>query len=139
MAWLKRSLKGGGYSWTGIYLAVEDLGVLQSASGPAPASATMADLKAEIAVPIKLGARTLGLMVVETGRPDGAARQDRVLLQQITKLIAQYLTTSRAKQILRKTRENIHAGTGTAQSHETQPQKGPQSARPSARKAASGE
>lgn len=146
--------RGRGYSWTGIYLAVENLGVRQSASGPAPASATMADLKAEIAVPIKLGVRTLGLIVAETGRPAGAARQDRVLLQQVTKLIAQYLATSRAKQLLRKTGENFQAGTGTAQPHQTQPHqtqrhqiqphttqphKGPQSARPAARKAASGE
>jgi GAF domain-containing protein len=125
--------EGRGYSWTGIYLAVENLGVRQSASGPAPDSATMAGLKAEIAVPIKLGARTLGLIIAETGRTTGAARQDRTLLQQVTKLIAQYLTTNRAKQLLRKTRENLQAGPRTTE------HKGPQSERPAARKAAAGE
>ncbi len=128
---------GRGYAWTGIYLAVENLGVRQSASGPAPASATLADLNAEIAVPIKLGVRTMGLIVAETGRPSGAARQDRVLLQQVTKSIAQYLTTNlttnRAKQLLRTTRENFQSEPRASQ------HKGPQSERPATRKVAAGE
>jgi hypothetical protein len=124
---------GRGYAWTGIYLAVENLGVRQSASGPAPARATLADLKSEIAVPIKLGSRTMGLVVAETGRPSGAARQDRVLLQQVTKSIAQYLTTNRAKQLPRTTRENFQSEPRTREP------KGPQSERPAPRKAAAGE
>jgi putative methionine-R-sulfoxide reductase with GAF domain len=124
---------GRGYAWTGIYLAVENLGVRQSASGPTPASATLADLKAEIAVPIKLGSRTMGLIVAETGRPSGAARQERALLQQVTKSIAHYLTTNRAKQLPRTTRENFQSEPRTSE------HKGPQSERPASRKAAAGE
>ncbi|HZD93426.1 MAG TPA: hypothetical protein VE133_04175, partial [Candidatus Sulfotelmatobacter sp.] len=37
-----------GYSWTGIYLAVAEHGVLQSASGAAPASVDVAQVNAEI-------------------------------------------------------------------------------------------
>src|SRR4029077_2922077 len=75
--------RGRGYSWLGIYLAVEDLGVKQCSRGDAPASATMADLHGEIAVPVKQGTRTLGLIIAETGRQASSARQDRALLQQV--------------------------------------------------------
>lgn len=127
--------EGRGYSWTGIYLAIENLGVRQasSGSGPTPASITLDELQGEIAVPIRLGVRTLGLIVAETGRAT-AARQERVLLQQTAKLIAQYLTTDRAKQLLRQTREKARAGAA-----EVQPHKSPQSARPTVRRAAAGE
>ena len=129
--------EGRGYSWTGIYLAIENLGVRQASSGGSattPASMSLDELQAEIAVPIRLGARTLGLIVAETGRASGAARQERVLLQQTAKLIAQYLTTDRARQLLRLTREKGRAG-----AVEVQPHKSPQSARPAVRRAAAGE
>ncbi|HMC31622.1 MAG TPA: hypothetical protein VKL99_12370 [Candidatus Angelobacter sp.] len=134
--------KGRGYTWTGIYLAVEGVGVRQASSGrhDAQASMDLDEMKAEIAVPIRLGVRTLGLIVAETGRAlgsaRGAARQERVLLQQVAKLVAQYLTTDRAKQLLRKTRENTQAeaAAGVVQAH-----KSPQSARPAVRRAAAGE
>lgn len=123
---------GRGYHWTGIYLAVEDLSVRQAASGPAPASVSLSDVRAEIAVPIRLGVRTLGLIVAETGR--AGASQERALLQQVAKLVARYLTTDRSKQLLRKTREQVQA-----EANAERPHKSPQSARPSVRKAAAGE
>jgi len=128
--------EGRGYSWTGIYLAIENLGVRQasSGSGPTPASMSLDEVQAEIAVPIRLGARTLGLIVAETGRSLSPARQERVLLQQTAKLIAQYLTTNRAKQLLRKTREKARTG-----ATDVQPHKSPQSVRPAVRRAAAGE
>jgi len=129
---------GRRYSWLGIYLAVEDLGLKQASSGDAPASATMADLHGEIAVPIKQGTRTLGLIVAETGRPASSTRQDRELLQQVTRFIARYVTTNRAHQHLRTTQEKLQAEPETAQQQASQPQKGPQSVRPAMRKAAAG-
>ena len=126
-------LSGGrGYQWTGIYLAVEDFSVRQAASGPAPASVSLGDVRSEIVVPIKLGIRTLGLIVAETGR--AGAGQERALLQQVAKLVARYLTTNRSKQLLRKTRERVRA-----EANAERPHKSPQSARPEARKAAAGE
>src|ERR1041385_426340 len=74
--------EGRGYSWIGVYLAAERLGVRQSSTGPAPASMGLDEVTSEIAVPIRLGVRTLGLIVAETGQR-GAARQERVLLQQV--------------------------------------------------------
>jgi GAF domain-containing protein len=145
--------EGRGYAFAGIYLAVENLGVRQASSGSsriaqagsrsAGAAATVAleAVDAEIAVPIRLGARTLGLIVVETRRTlgpqgataHGAARQERVLVQQVAKLVAQYLTTDRAKQLLRKTREQAR------QAAAAQPHKSPQSTRPALRRTAAGE
>ncbi len=122
---------GRGYRWTGIYLAIEDLSVRQAASGPAPASIGLGDVRAEIVMPIKLGVRTLGLIVAETGR---AGSQERALLQQVAKLVAQYLTTDRSKQLLRKTRERVRA-----EANAERPHKSPQSARPEVRKAAAGD
>ncbi|HEY1525057.1 MAG TPA: GAF domain-containing protein [Candidatus Angelobacter sp.] len=154
--------RGRGYAWTGVYLggvsladgmsvsqssiykssirrssiresSIRESLILQSMSGPAPASTTMADVDAEIAVPIKLGARTLGIVVAETGRRS-APRQDRELLRQVTKLIAQYLTANSVQRAPRKTRERLQAEPAL-----TQKPKGPHSARPAARKAAAGE
>jgi transcriptional regulator with GAF, ATPase, and Fis domain len=130
--------RGRRYSWLGIYLAVEDLGVKQASSGDAPASTTMADLHGEITLPIKQGTRTLGLIVAETARQASSARQDRALLQQVTKLIARYVTTNRGKQRLRTTQEKLQAEPETAQQQMGEPQKGPQSVRPAMRKAAAG-
>jgi hypothetical protein len=123
---------GRGYPWIGIYFAIEGLGVRQASSGPAPAGMGLVDVKSEVAVPIRLGTRTLGLIVAESGRPSGAS-QERALLQQVAKIVAQYLTTDRAKQLLRKTREKARAEAGAEQ-----PSKSPQSARPAVRKAAAG-
>jgi hypothetical protein len=123
---------GRGYQWTGIYLGIKDLSVRQASTGPAPVSISLGDVRSEIVVPIRLGARTLGLIVAETGRT--AARQERVLLHQVAKLVAQYLTTDRSKQLLRKTRERVQA-----EANAERPHKSPQSARPAVRKAAAGE
>jgi hypothetical protein len=57
-----------------------------------------------------------------------------VLLQQTAKLVAQYLTTDRAKQLLRKTRERARTDAAAVQPHKL-----PQSARPAARRVAAGE
>jgi hypothetical protein len=145
--------EGRGYAWAGIFLAIENLGVRQAVSGssciaqsqpgragdgiPMPVN----EPNAEIAVPIRLGARTLGLIIVETRRAlgserqpsRGASRQERVLVEQTAKLVARYLTTDRAKQLLRKTRQ--HARETAA----AQPHKSPQSARPAVRRAAAGD
>ena len=126
--------RGRGYAWTGIYVAIENQGICQASSGPAPAGITLDDLQAEIVVPIKLGARTLGLLVAETGKRSGVASPERALLQRVTKLIAQYLISNRAKQVLLTIPEKIHP-----EPAHVRKSKGPQSARPALRKAAAGE
>lgn len=130
------------YSSIEIYLAVAGVGVCKSRSGQEPRDATMADVNAEIAVPIMLGTKTLGLLVVETGRTLGPARQgarsaprqERALLEQVAELIAKYVTASGGKQTPRRTSHKLHAAPVA-----TAKPKGPQSARAAVRKAAAGD
>jgi hypothetical protein len=132
--------RGRGYSWIGIYLAAANLGAYQALSGPAPAGVTMADLPGETAVPIKHGARTLGLIVARTARR-GISRRDHALLEQVAKSIARYAATDRVQRLLRAkftTQEKLPAERETTQQKTSQPQKGPQSVRPVMRKAAAG-
>ena len=126
------------YSSIEIYLAVAGAGVCKERSGHAQGGTTMAEVNAEIAVPIMLGAKTLGLLVAETGRTVGSARstprEERALLQQVAELIAEYLAASRDKQAPRKTSDKLQAG-----SVATAKPKGPQPARAAVRKAAAGD
>jgi hypothetical protein len=135
------------YSSIEIYLAVAGAGVRKARSGHAQGGTTMAEVNAEIAVPIMLGAKTLGLLVVETGRSLGSARQgarctprqERALLEQVAKLIAEYVAASRltvnlGKQAPRKTNDKLHAAPMP-----TAKPKGPQSARAAVRKATAGD
>lgn len=125
------------YSSVEIYLALEGMGVCKWRSD-AEAGTTMADVKSEIAVPIMLGAKTLGLLVAETGK-GSVSRQERSLLEQAAKLIAEHvaasrLTASRGRQAPRKTSDKHHAAPVPAAKR-----KGPQSARAAVRKAAAGD
>ena len=130
------------YSSVEIYLAVDGVGVCKSASEHQLRGTTMAEVNAEIAVPIMLGAKTLGLLVAETGRTldsarhwaRGASRQERALLQQVAELIAEYVAANRDKQAPRQTSDKLHAGPMP-----TAKRKGPQSARAAVRKAAAGD
>jgi GAF domain-containing protein len=127
------------YSSVEIYLAVAGAGVCKARSGHAQGGTTMAEVNAEIAVPIMLGAKTLGLLVAETGssarhRPRSTPREERALLQQVAELIAEYLAASRNKQAPRKTSDKLQAG-----SVATAKPKGPQPARAAVRKAAAGD
>lgn len=141
---------GRGYSWVGIYLAVEDRAGaegrrsvvtqtrLGSASGAAPASGANAtrfpETKSEIVVPIKVGSRTLGMIDVESDRANLLTGREHALLRQVAAAIAQYLATNRGKLLVRKARER-----STDEQVDRQPQKGPQSARPERSRAAAGE
>jgi GAF domain-containing protein len=121
------------YSSVEIYLALDGLGVCKSSSEHALRNTTMADVNAEIAVPIMLGAKTLGLVVAETGSRS-TSRQERALLQQVAELLAKYVVASRDKQAQRKTSDKLNAGPVP-----TAKRKGPQPARAAVRKAAAGD
>ena len=127
--------QGRSYYWVGIYLIAGDFTTerVVARGGAAAASISLADLNSEIAVPIRLGVRRLGLIVAETGRASGNCRQERTLLQQAAKMIATYLTQDRAKGFLRHMREKV--GPQNAE----RGHKPPQSERPALRQAAAGE
>lgn len=92
------------------------------------------ETKSELVQPIKVGSRILGVIDVESDRRDAFSSQERVLLEQISELLARYLTTAQGKLLMRKAREKSHSV-----QMEAEPHKRPQSARPERRRAAAGE
>jgi hypothetical protein len=134
--------RGRGYSWVGIYLAVEDNSGAAQAGRLAQAESTsnaagsgrFPEDKSEMVVPIRIGARTLGMIDVESGHVHDLGSQERALLGQVAAALAQYLTTGPGKLQRRHARER-EAG-AQAEGH---PQKGPQPARPERSRAAAGE
>jgi GAF domain-containing protein len=121
------------YSSIEIYLAVGGVGVRKSSRGHALRDTTMADVNAEIAVPIMLGTKTLGLVVAESGSRS-TSRQERALLEQVAESIAEYAAANRGKQAPRKTSDKLQAAPMP-----TAKRKGPQSARAAVRNAAAGD
>lgn len=92
------------------------------------------ETKSEIVLPIKIASRILGVIDVESDRPNAFSRQERVLLEQVAQMLARYLTTDQGKRLLRKAREKSNATRAEAEPH-----KRPQSARPGLSRAAAGE
>ena len=92
------------------------------------------ETRSEIVLPLKIGSRILGVIDVESDRPNAFSSQERALLGQVARVVARYLTTDQAKRLSRKAREKSNAARV-----ETQPHKPPQSARPKLRRAAAGE
>ena len=92
------------------------------------------ETKSEIVTPIKIGARILGVIDVESDRLNAFSSQERVLLEQVSKMLARYLTTDKGSRLMRKAREESHQAQA-----ETEPHKPPQSARPELSRAAAGE
>jgi predicted alpha/beta-hydrolase family hydrolase len=90
----------------------------------------LSEVRSEVVAPVRLGVRTLGLIVAETGH--AGTSQERALLQQVAKLLARHFTTAPGKLLLRHTREKARA-------QAEQKHKPPQSERAVARKAAAGE
>ena len=91
------------------------------------------ETKSEIVQPIKIAKRVLGVIDVESDRLNAFSRQEAVLLGQVAKLLARYLTTDKGKLLTRKAREQSQAHV------EAEPHKRPQSERPALTRAAAGE
>ena len=91
------------------------------------------ETKSEIVLPIKIATRVLGVIDVESDRLDAFSRQEAVLLRQVARMLARYLTTNKGKLLMRKAREQSQAHV------EAEPHKRPQSERPALTRAAAGE
>jgi hypothetical protein len=123
---LKVLAEGRGYESLRIYLVLGEGAKLVSHAGAAPASGSVAfgegsvgtvakngitkvkdvavgvpDRKPELAVPIKLAMRVLGVLHVESSR---LAPRDNILVHETAHLIARFLT-SNGKHLVRKARE----------------------------------
>jgi len=92
------------------------------------------ETKSEIVLPIKIGSRILGVIDVESDRPDAFSSQERALLEQVAEMLARFLTTDQGKRLSRKAREKSNATRAEAEPH-----KPPQSARPELSRAAAGD
>jgi putative methionine-R-sulfoxide reductase with GAF domain len=62
------------------------------------------ETKSEIVVPIKIAGRILGVIDVESDRPNAFGPEGRVLLKKVAEKLARFLT-SRGKYLVRKARE----------------------------------
>ena len=108
--------------------------VIRDVSADPTYSMCFLETKSELVQPIKIGARVLGVIDVESDRLDAFRSQERALLEQVAELLARFLTTDQGKLLLRKAREKSQAVKA-----ETEPHKRPQSARPGLSRAAAGE
>jgi L-methionine (R)-S-oxide reductase len=66
------------------------------------------EVKSEIVVPIRIGGRTLGVIDVESDRPNNFGSLDRVLLEGVASMLARFIT-SRGKVLVRHARERAAA------------------------------
>jgi hypothetical protein len=93
--------EGRHYDWIGILLVVGKSEEPAADRGPQPAGS---ENNSELVQPIKLAGRMLGLIDVESDRPNAFGPQDRVLLKQVAERLARFLT-GRGKYLMRKARE----------------------------------
>jgi L-methionine (R)-S-oxide reductase len=82
--------------------------VIPDVTADATYSMCFLEVKSEIVVPIRIGGRTLGVIDVESDRPDNFGSLDRVLLQGVAARLARFLT-SRGKVLVRHARERQDA------------------------------
>ncbi len=118
--------RGRRYDSIAIYLVAGSKVIRQSFCGPVPPAQTFEqgmntvstpvqigttgspETKSQITVPIKIAARTLGLINVESDREHAFSGKERVLLKEVAARLARYLT-SRGKVIVRHVREQAEA------------------------------
>lgn len=107
--------RGRHYAWVGIFLAVAD-GATQRAKGSSspPAEVALVEMRSKILVSMRLASRELGVLSVESDRPNAFGGQDRVLLEAVANALARFLA-ARGKYLVRRARmgrtENREPGT----------------------------
>ena len=97
------------YDRVGIYLIVDDRVVRQAVCGPEmPRPGAIPAAHSEIALPIKIGTQTLGIIRAEGEHVGGAglSPEDRVLLKEASVLLARYLQ-GKGRYLMRKAREVV--------------------------------
>jgi L-methionine (R)-S-oxide reductase len=82
--------------------------VIPDVTADATYSMCFLEVKSEIVVPIRIGGRTLGVIDVESDRPNNFGSLDRVLLEGVAAMLARFLT-SRGKVLVRHAREREDA------------------------------
>jgi hypothetical protein len=104
---IERLSHGRHYTWVGIYLAVGERNARQllgSASDTHPGQTALPETRTKILVAMRLAGREVGVLDVESDHENAFGSEDRVLLENVAHLLAQYLS-DRGKYIVRKARE----------------------------------
>ena len=78
--------------------------VIPDVTADATYSMCFLEVKSEIVVPIRIGGRTLGVIDVESDRPNNFGSLDRILLQGVAAMVARFMT-SKGKVLVRHARE----------------------------------
>lgn len=102
--------EGRHYFRTGISLVVGEGVERQAWRGQ---QAPSAQSKAELVQPIRLVGRVLGVIEVESDRPDAFSQEDRVLVKEVAGRLARFLT-GRGKYLVRKTKAAAARGVDSA-------------------------
>lgn len=108
--------------------------VIPDVSADPTYSMCFSETRSELVRSIKIGSRILGVIDVESDRPDAFGSQERALLEQVAELLARFLSTDQGKLLSRKAREASRSVKA-----ETEPHKRPQSERLAVSRAAAGE
>lgn len=96
--------RGRHYTWMGIYLAVSDKNqLLSSGRDSHPGDMALPETRSKILVSIKLGRREFGILDVESDYENAFSSEDRVLLERVATVLAQFLAV-RGKYLVRKAR-----------------------------------
>jgi hypothetical protein len=91
------------YAWAGIFLAVGKPQQSSGAGGAALDEVALPETRSKILISMKLASHELGMLSVESDREDGFGTEDRVLLESVADVLAQFLAGS-GKYLARKAR-----------------------------------
>jgi len=72
-------------------------------------AACLPQTKSEMAVPIKIASRVLGVLAVQSERPDAFSYPEQVLLRRLGRVLSRFLVSSGGKLLLRKQRAKTAA------------------------------
>lgn len=99
--------RGRHYTWMGIYLAVGPRTSQQLLGAGGDTHLTqmaLPETRSKILVPIKLAGRQLGILDVESDRENAFGAEDRVLLEDVARRLARFLSGP-GKYLVRKARK----------------------------------
>jgi len=72
-------------------------------------AACLPQTKSEMAIPIKIASRVLGVLAVQSERPDAFSYPEQVLLRRLARQLTKFLVSSSGKLLLRKLRAQTAA------------------------------
>jgi putative methionine-R-sulfoxide reductase with GAF domain len=99
--------RGRHYSWVGIYLILSANFTQQLAGGgdPHPAQLARPETRSKVLVSIRLAGHDVGILDAESDRENAFGADDRVLLENVTGMLARFLTGP-GKYLARRARQS---------------------------------